>query len=737
MLLEIEQIESACQALSTADRASLEQLLLAHGIAAEYIAYSGNTVHIPLRDRVNILQLKGENIFSGPQLDTSKVTSALTALRDAEWFSVLSPVTVLSEGGAETIRLLFSAAQLRTRWHWQIETERNSATETVLAGTFLPEILLETERMQTGEDTYSARSLPIRMLVKEMLPPGYHRFSLHPESSPAQTCTMALIVAPARCYEPAWAVEGKRLWGLTVQLYGLQSARNWGVGDFSDLQELIRMSARQGVSFLALNPLHALDTENPQNCSPYSPVDRRRLNVIYIDPEIEPEFVHSQLTQKESLQKHQRLAQTDSISGRQGALIDYSAIMRLKLEVLAGMFDRFVTRHLQMKTARGLAFEKFVLEHSAQLQEFAEFEAQRAASMDNSCGKEPRFYLYTQWLAEQQLAACQALALQLGMRLGLIRDLAVGSAGEGAEVSLSNGLFCKLTSIGAPPDPLAPQGQNWGFPPLDPLRLRHNAYQHFIELLRANMAHCGALRIDHVMALMRLWWCPRGSQRGEGAYVHYPVEDLFMLLRLESQRNRCVVVGEDLGVVPTEIRAYLHSSAVFSNVLFYFEKYDGIHFKRPQHYTKKALAMVANHDVPTLAAWWNISDLQLRFDLGLIKSDSDLAEQRRQRREEKVQALRLLEEQWLLPENWHGEVIDNPFDQALCLALLKCCARSESQLLAIQLEDFMLLEVPINIPGTSTQYPNWQRQLPIDLHELLNSESSVQIMTEVASMRSD
>ena len=411
--------------------------------------------------------------------------------------------------------------------------------------------------------------------------------------------------------------------------------------------------------------------------------------------------------------------------------------MHLKLDVLAEMYNYFVAQHLQMKTDRGQAFEKFVLEQCRELLEFAEFEAKRAVNNANPCAKEPRFYLYTQWLAEQQLAACQAQALQHGMRIGLIRDLAVGSSGEGAEVSLSQGLFCDLTCIGAPPDPLAPQGQNWGFPPMDPLRLRQSAYQHFIELLRSNMAHCGALRIDHVMALMRLWWCPRDSHRGEGAYVHYPVDDLFAILRLESQRNRCIVIGEDLGVVPPEVRAYLHSSAVFSNVLFYFEKYDGVHFKRPQHYSKKALAMVANHDVPTLAAWWNISDLQLRLDLGLIDSESEMVEQRNLRLVEKDQVLRLLEEQWLLPENWRGDVMSKAFDLELCLALLKCCARSESQLLAIQLEDFILLEVPINIPGTSRQYPNWQRQLPIDLHELLSSESSVQLMTEVAAMRAD
>ena len=315
------------------------------------------------------------------------------------------------------------------------------------------------------------------------------------------------------------------------------------------------------------------------------------------------------------------------------------------------------------------------------------------------------------------------------MCICLIRDLAVGGDGGGAEVNLNRDLYCELASIGAPPDPLAPQGQNWGLPPMNPIAMRGNGYRHFITLLRSNMAHCGALRIDHVMALMRLWWCPRYPGRGVGAYVHYNVDELFAILRLESTRNQCVVIGEDLGVVPPEVRNYINSSAIFSNTLFYFEKYDGVHFKKPEHYNPKALAMVANHDVPTLAAWWNGADLRLRHRLGLILTEDELHLQLRARSEERVQLLNCLAQQWLLPGPWQGDSESKAFDLLLCAAIFRYCARSASQLVSVQLEDLSLLETPVNIPGTSNEYPNWRRRLPVDAHTLISSEFGSKLLS--------
>jgi 4-alpha-glucanotransferase len=189
------------------------------------------------------------------------------------------------------------------------------------------------------------------------------------------------------------------------------------------------------------------------------------------------------------------------------------------------------------------------------------------------------------------------------------------------------------------------------------------------------------------------------------------------------------VIGEDLGVVPPEVRTYIDTSGIFSNILFYFEKYDFFHFKKPEHYNPKALAMVANHDVPTLAAWWNGSDLQLRHSLGLINTDDELEQQLRARREEKYQVLHWLGDQWLLPGPWQGDSEAKPFDLLLCAAIFRCCARSASQLVSVQLEDLALLETPVNIPGTSSEYPNWRRRLPADVSALIDSESGSKLLS--------
>ncbi|MEX2129898.1 MAG: 4-alpha-glucanotransferase, partial [Pseudohongiellaceae bacterium] len=459
---------------------------------------------------------------------------------------------------------------------------------------------------------------------------------------------------------------------------------------------------------------------HPEQCSPYSPMDRRFLNPLYIDPCIEPDFCENpeikNYTGKPAFQK--RLAQL-----RDESLVDYRSVTRLKLVVLGKMYRHFCRTQLESGGERGRAYRSWLAAKGDSLAVFAEFEAARHRfAMDQTRHRE--FHCYLQWLAENQLESCQQLALQQGMVSGLVRDLAVGGSSKSAEVELNPGLFCLRASIGAPPDPLAPLGQKWGLPPLDPLQLRLSGYHHFIELLGSNMEHCGALRIDHVMSLMRLWWCPADGDSSTGAYVHYPVDELFAILRLESTRRRCVVIGEDLGVVPPEIRRYMTESAVFSNVLFYFEKYDPLHFRHPAHFPRRALAMIANHDVPPLAAWWNKSDLALRQRIGLMESETVMADAVRSRESDLIQILHWLNEQSLLPESWRDFNIHRQFDFSLCHAILQANGRCASQLVSLQLEDLSLEQMPVNIPGTSNEYPNWQRKLPTCTDQLFSAPES-------------
>jgi len=726
-LTDYTQLLAACDALDEAGKDALERLLRAHGVAADYIEFSGNIAHIPLSDRADVLQFKGVDVFADSQLDMVKLHEAIEHAAARDWHGVLPPATVLSPGGRESVRLVLPVEELEKRWQWQVSSETGQHWQQ----DFRPADLRQSGEYLLQGVALSARELfPAPFHTRE-LAPGYHRLIVRSLDSDQPAFEGALIVAPARCFEPDWVLAGQRLWGFSVQLYTLRSARNWGMGDFSDLQALITLSAAQGAHFLVLNPLHALNLQHPEQCSPYSPNDRRRLNALYIDPEREPEFAGLAPWMAEA-GTQMRLR---DLRGR--SAVDYAALATLKLTALAQMFESFVAQHLVHESPRARAFLAFVAAAGESLQSFATLEATRLAGPGfPPATSDPRFTLYTQWLAEQQLESCQRSASAAGMAVGLVRDLAVGGDGGGAEVSLNGALFRVQASIGAPPDPLAPQGQNWGLPPLDPQALQDTGYQHFIDLLQTNMAHCGALRIDHVMALLRLWWCPRYSGRGIGAYVHYPVDDLFALLRLESVRNRCAVIGEDLGVVPPEVRAFLNQSAVFSNVLFYFEKYDGYHFKRPEHYNPRALAMVANHDVPTLAAWWNGSDLRLRHALGLIASPALLQEQLQGRRVEKQQVLRWLADQWLLPPQWQEAEEEQPFDLVLCAAIFRCAGRSSAQWLSLQLEDLALVESPVNIPGTSSEYPNWRRRLPVDLEALLASESGTTLLAGLKQERS-
>ncbi len=759
-LPEYAHFLATCARIDGAQREALDELLRRHGVAADYIEFSGNIAHIPFSDRVDVLQFQGLPLVDARGLDEAVLAGALAVARRRDWRRVLPVASVLSPGWRDTLRIVLPQAQLGLQWQWQIEAEQGGQWQQDFRPADLPELgtfdPVGGDRFAPGggvrfapvgaglpanepgtDSILHARLLRLPPLDSGALGPGYHRLRLQCLEQPALQAETQLIVAPPRAFEPDWVQRGERLWGLSLQLYTLRSARNWGIGDFSDLRQLVPLAAQHGAQCLILNPLHALDLRYPAQCSPYSPNDRRRLNALYIDPEqvAEAAVLQPWLAQPQTVAALQRL--------RAAADVDYAGVARLKLQALALLFEAFCARELARDSERAAEFAAFVARGGEALQDFARREAARLADTDlSTVVADPRFSLYLQWLAEGQLEACQQLARARGMAVGLVRDLAVGGDGSGAEVHGNAALFCEQASIGAPPDPLAPQGQNWGLPPLHPQGLEDTGYAHFIGLLRANMAHCGALRIDHVMALMRLWWCPRHPGRGIGAYVHYPVDDLFALLRLESQRQRCLVIGEDLGVVPPQVREYLQRSGVFSNVLFYFEKYDGHQFKRPEHYNPRALAMLANHDVPTLAAWWNGSDLRLRHALGLIPDAAQLQQQAEARRAEKEQVLHWLTAQWLLPPSWQdvlaggAAALDaSTLDMTLAAALLRCAGRSSAQLLSLQLDDLALLETPVNIPGTSTEYPNWQRRLPVELEALLTAESTVTLLAGLQQER--
>lgn len=534
-----------------------------------------------------------------------------------------------------------------------------------------------------------------------------------------------LMVAPRAAYQGVLSatLQGKRHqpWGVSVQLYSLRSDSQWGIGDFGDLEELIAFIASYGADFIQLNPLHALDIAAPEHPSPYSPCDRRRLNPLYIHLQSVPEYepLASELTLP-SWQEAIAALNRDN-------WLDYSKVSELKYRAFARLYSVFCEMHLAKETPRAKRFNEFVAEQGAALLQFARAESlrsPRAIALDEG------FYLYLQFVAETQLQLCQLKAKEAGMGIGLIRDLAVGAALQGVEVQANAEQFCLNASIGAPPDPFAPQGQNWGLTPLDPIKLKQHDYRHFVELIRANMESCGALRIDHVMGLLRLWWWPLDKQLGKGAYVYYPVETLLAIVCLESQRARCVVIGEDLGLVPPDIIHRLYTSGIYSNELFYFCKdYQG--FKSPNQYKSQSLMMLANHDVPTLVAWWCGSDLHLRRQLALFANDGQLDEALSAREHEKQQLVSLLIQQHLLPDFAPQDIEIND----LITAWMTLGASGCSALYSVQWCDLMGDRHAVNIPGTWLEYPNWQRRLPLSVTQAMTRGEIPQRLHNIASAR--
>lgn len=413
-----------------------------------------------------------------------------------------------------------------------------------------------------------------------VLAPGYYRLHVHTAAGRAQG---RVAVAPARCWVPAPLQAGARWWGYTVQLYALRSAHNCGIGDFGDLRRLVDLAAAQGAAFIGLNPLHALFPHRPGRASPYSPSSRLALNPLYLD--LQAVVAASDCAEARVLWSdpaYQRRLQ----ALRDSEQVDYTAVAAAKAQLLA-VVCRHVDAQHAWPAAGGRAFRAFLLAHDARLGMHAVYEALQAHLAQRHGGiqgwqdwpeacRNPqgaavqafrdthadsvRYRMWLQFLAEQQLAEVQAHARRAGMPIGLYRDLAVGVDPGGSETWLRPQLYALDMRIGAPPDLLQPAGQDWGLAPPTPPALRAAAYQPFIDTLRANMRSASALRLDHAMALKRLFWTgPDG-----GVYVRYPAEGLLGLPALESHRQRCLVVGEDLGTVPAEMQAVVRTLAARS-----------------------------------------------------------------------------------------------------------------------------------------------------------------------------
>ncbi|HUY83135.1 MAG TPA: 4-alpha-glucanotransferase, partial [Steroidobacteraceae bacterium] len=439
-------------------------------------------------------------------------------------------------------------------------------------------------------------------------------------------------------------------------------------------------------------------------------------------------------------------------------LVDYAGVAAAKLEILELLHREFRER-AALDEARAAGYAAFVASGGEALERHARFEAldrhfcrrQAAASgwmnwpdaYHDPAGAaverfaaerraEVDFFLYLQWLADSQLSDAQALARRLGMPIGLYGDYAVGASAAGSEVWSARALYRLGAEIGAPPDPLALKGQGWGVPAPDPLEMRRDALAGFAGAIRANMRRFGALRLDHVMSLFRLWWVPSGGSPADGAYVHYPLDELMTVLALESERAACLVIGEDLGVVPDEVREAMGRYGLYHYKVMIFEK-DGGRFRAPEEYPRRALATVTTHDLPTIHGYWESEDIALRERLRLYPTAAILAQVRGERESDRVALLAALRAAGVPAE--HPAHPGEPYAPALAAAMHRYLARCGAALVAVQLEDLLNVVDPVNVPGTHQEYPNWRRKIPFALEATLARADVVEALDEIDQAR--
>lgn len=608
--------------------------------------------------------------------------------------------------------------------------------------------------LENGDRTEGSANFSQPLELGDELKLGYHQLTL---SWKKQSWSCRIIITPSRCYEPEALRNDEKLWGACVQLYTLRSEKNWGVGDFGDLKQLVQQLGQRGGAFVGLNPIHALYPANPSSASPYSPSSRRWLNVAYIDVNAVEEFTANKKAQRwwQSATTRKKLQQARSVEN-----VDYEKVMALKIHGLQLAWGEF--QNIADTGQRKRDFQQFVQLGGGSLRQQAVFDAlhvhlrksdenlwgwpvwpkayrdPHSSAVEEFCSEyhdQVEFYLWLQWLAHDQFAECYQASLELEMPIGLYRDLAVGVAEGGAETWYNRSLYCLGATVGAPPDVLGPQGQNWGLPAMDPNVMRARAYQPFIDLLRANMSDCGALRIDHVMALLRLWWIPKDQSAAAGAYVSYPLRDLLGVLALESHRHQCMVIGEDLGTVPVEIVASLRDSGVYSYKVLYFEHDRQRVYRAPEDYVVQAMATVTTHDLPTLRGYWQGDDLTLGEKLGIYSDASVLADLRLDRAKTRQSLLDALHLHGCVPKSFGKRAEKMAMDPILNRGVQRYLAISSSALLGLQPEDWLDMNTPVNVPGTNTEYPNWRRKLSASLEELFADRHINLLLKDLNSRR--
>lgn len=556
-----------------------------------------------------------------------------------------------------------------------------------------------------GSETLSLDRDSNRLIVPPIDTIGYHRLIIDGRE-------IDLAVAPPQCFSVEDCAPGTRPWGTAVQIPSLRSQAGGAFGDFGTLASAARELSAEGADAIAISPAHALFPADASRYSPYSPSSRLFLNILYADAAL----------------IGQPVEEPDDGSD----LIDWAVAIPRRLQILRDAFTR--TRETlretlqQFREESGKALKRHAIYDALHARFFADGargwqdwpdeyhdpdgDAVRRFAEDHP--DEVDFYIFAQWLAKESLAHAHSAAKDAGMTIGLISDLAVGMDGGGSHGWSSGEELLHRLSIGAPPDPLGPDGQDWGLTTFSPMALKRTGFAGFIDTVRSALAHAGGIRIDHILGLNRLWVVPHGSPSSDGVYVDYPLQDMLRILALESHRARAIVIGEDLGTVPDGLRPELEARQVLGMRVLWFER-DENRFVPPEKWDHQAVAMTGTHDLPTLAGWWSGRDIDWTWKLGRKSEAQDEQSDRRQRAIDRKRIWDAL----VRSGSASGPMPDATKPDGFVDAALKHVGSTPSCLAIVPLEDIAGLKEQPNLPGTIDEHPNWRRRMPEPLAQIL------------------
>jgi glycogen operon protein len=701
---------------SAPEPAALRRLATYFGIADGYRGYHGTQSVTSDATREVLLRAMG--------IDVSTPIALAEALHALELEVVqpgLAPVSVLPDGvdALRHVELRLPPGVNAARYRLELQLEAGA--------------LLKSEG-QIGA-TRAVWQLPLP--ASGPLPLGYHtlRVGLQSANGAEHEYNQQLILTPRSCPSVADRLGARRGAGLWAHVYALHRESGLGLGDLGDLRALLRLAQEQGLDFVGINPLHAVDNHSPV-VSPYYPLSRVFGNPLYIDVEAVPELAASDAARKLLTAPQFRASLAEL---RERPRLDYAAAWRLKLQVLRALHETFVAREQGRSSERARAYAAFIAEHADALRDFATFCAiaeqlggatpvydfqqfpaelrdprgPAVAQLAERCAAQIALHMYLQFELDRQLGAAQRDARSAGMPIGIYADLAVGNAPGGADVWSQRGLFARGVCLGAPPDPYSATGQTWGLLPLLPHRLRRDNYRYFRWLARSAVRHAGMLRVDHVMGLLRQFWVPDGCGARDGAYVRFPFEELCGILALEARRSGTLIVGEDLGVVPAGLRERMAELSLLRSQVVCFERDDSGAFHLPTAYAKGSLATLNTHDMPPLFGYLDSHDLPQLRALGVLPDDGALAHVRAERARAKAALLALLEQQGLLPK------VAEPLDGEIMVAVHKLLARTEALLCAASLDDVALEIDSLNVPGVaSAEHPSWAKRMRASVETL-------------------